>query len=296
MALPLALPMGWVESPPYFTAATVTAYDLINTALQRGVRFPSHPLESLAATPPTNLKASLDARARSLAAVPGSAATRSPPLAYSDVYVDDFILAAQTRRHRQRVLRAALHSIDQVFRPLPADDASCRKEPISVKKLKQGDASWSTRKTILGWDFDTKSETLTLPPHRLDRLYELLNSFTPTRKRAPISEWRRLGELRSMAAALPGARGLFSVLRDALSTGNRHRVRLSSRLPSHRRHPASAPRTVPRARPLWPTSCRGRVRRLPAWHGRHLVCSRPTTHCLAQPISLSSAPGIGHQH
>lgn len=35
VALPLALPMGWVESPPYFTAVTETACDLLNSALQQ---------------------------------------------------------------------------------------------------------------------------------------------------------------------------------------------------------------------------------------------------------------------
>lgn len=36
VALPLVLPMGcWVESPPYFTAVTETACNLLNTTLQR---------------------------------------------------------------------------------------------------------------------------------------------------------------------------------------------------------------------------------------------------------------------
>ena len=92
-----------------------------------------------------------------------------PPLAYGDVYVDDFILAAQTKRHQQRVMRSALHAaIDQVLRPLAPDDRPSRKESVSIKKLCQGDASWATHKTILGWDLDTVAETLCLlPPHRL---------------------------------------------------------------------------------------------------------------------------------
>lgn len=226
VALPLALPMGWVESPPYFTAVTETACDLLNAALRTGTVLPAHPLETLAATPPEEPSSSGDWAPR--LACRGSATPRSSPLAYSDVYVDDFILAAQTKRHRTRVLRAALHSIDHVLRPLAANDRPCRKEPVSTKKLRQGDACWATTKTILGWDLDTVHETLRLPPHRLARLYELLDAFPPSRKRAPIKTWHQLlGELRSMAAALPGARGLFSVLQDALSKGDRHRVRLT---------------------------------------------------------------------
>ena len=230
VAFPLALPMGWVESPPYFTSVTETACDLMNAALRRGDNPPPHPLESLAATPPSDTTSPTGEWAPRLARM-GSTMPRSSPLAYGDVYVDDFILVAQTKRNQRRVLRSALHSIDRVLRPLSAEDGPNRKEPVSVKKLRQGDACWSTRKTILGWDFDTQAETLSLPPHRLARLYSLLDAFPPTRRRAPISEWHQLlGELRSMAVALPGARGLFSALQDALRGGDRHRVRLNRRV------------------------------------------------------------------
>ena len=59
MALPLALPMGWVESPPYFTAVTETACDLTNALLRSPAMLPSHPLEPLALTPPTDATSSL---------------------------------------------------------------------------------------------------------------------------------------------------------------------------------------------------------------------------------------------
>ncbi len=72
--------------------------------------------------------------------------------------------------------------------------------------------------------------TLNLPSHRLARLYVLLDVFPPSRKRVSIAEWHQLlGKLRSMAAALPGARGLFSTLQDYLRKGDRHRVRLNRR-------------------------------------------------------------------
>jgi hypothetical protein len=135
---------------------------------------------------------------------------------------------AQTKRYQTRVLHAALHSIDHVLRPLSSSDGTNRKQPVSVKKLRQGDACWATQKTILRWDFDTDTETLHLPPRCLERLYVLLDAFPPTRRCAPISEWHQLlGELRSMAAALPGSRGLFSALQDALRKGDRHRIRLN---------------------------------------------------------------------
>ena len=235
VAFPLALPMGWVESPPYFTALTETACDLANDALRTRPTTPPphsalHRLEKVATTPPPEAIAKGKGEA--------SRSTRSrehrrgrPPVAAVDVYVDDFLLLAQTQPRTQRVLRTALHSIDAVFRPLAPEDPPSRKEPASVKKMLKGDACWSTQKRILGWDLDTRLQTLHLPPHRLERLYELLDAIRPPRKRVAIKFWHQLlGELRSMALALPGARGLFSVLQDALSKGDRNRVRITQQV------------------------------------------------------------------
>jgi hypothetical protein len=44
VAIPLALPMGWVESPPYFCAVTETIADLANSRLSR-TQVPYHRLE-----------------------------------------------------------------------------------------------------------------------------------------------------------------------------------------------------------------------------------------------------------
>ncbi len=47
IAVPLSLPMGWAQSPPYFCDYTETAADLINTAPQESAQseFIPHPLE-----------------------------------------------------------------------------------------------------------------------------------------------------------------------------------------------------------------------------------------------------------
>jgi hypothetical protein len=49
---PLALPMGWTESPKIFTAATETVADLTNMALSSGAAFGHHHLEVQSDTPP----------------------------------------------------------------------------------------------------------------------------------------------------------------------------------------------------------------------------------------------------
>jgi hypothetical protein len=51
VGIPLALPMGWVESPPYFCAATETVADLANSRLNLR-QVPRHRLEDAALTPP----------------------------------------------------------------------------------------------------------------------------------------------------------------------------------------------------------------------------------------------------
>jgi hypothetical protein len=139
-------------------------------------------------------------------------------LATIDVFVDDFIGAAQGNTSRlDRVRRILLTAVDQVFRPLDASDSPFRREPSSVKKMLQGDADWSSCKTILGWLIDTTAMTISLTPRRLERLSCLLASIPLTQKRTSVKRWHQLlGELRSMTLAIPGARGLFSQLQEAL--------------------------------------------------------------------------------
>jgi hypothetical protein len=74
-------------------------------------------------------------------------------LATIDVFVDDFIGAAQgPTAHLNRDHRILLTAVDQVFCPVdPGGDSIFRNEPSSVKKMLQGDANWSMCKTILGW-------------------------------------------------------------------------------------------------------------------------------------------------
>jgi hypothetical protein len=115
------------------------------------------------------------------------------------------------------VRRVLLHAIDRLFRALSDDDHSARKEPVSVKKLNEGDAYWCTRKLMLGWLLDTEAMTLELPLHRRERLQAILDSVPRSQKRTTAKKWHKvLAELRSMSVALPGSRGLFSQLQLAL--------------------------------------------------------------------------------
>ena len=245
LALPLALPMGWTQSPPAFCAVTETIADLANRRLRRraprpAMPIPPHRLESLAdsfapdprtdlfiPTPPQRAH-NPPAVALPHAVNPLLRCHNRPTKAF-DVFVDDFIAVAQgNTASLRRTRRILLDTIDTVLRPLSPDDPPHRTEPISVSKLAKGDAAWSTCKKLLGWVIDSETMTITLPPRRLLRLKELLDSIPPTRKRLSLATWYQLlGELRSMALALPGARGLFSHLQQVLHSRQGTRLRLT---------------------------------------------------------------------
>lgn len=67
----------------------------------------------------------------------------------------------------------------------------------------------------MGWIINTTASTITLPSHRLDRLAEILADIHHAQLRISTKKWHKvLGELRSMRIALPGARGLFSHIKN----------------------------------------------------------------------------------
>jgi hypothetical protein len=143
IGFPLALPMGWANSPPYFTAATEIITDLANAALATTAKFPSHRLEAIFETDPDSVAAYQDPPSPSHAPLVATAVPEdriheySPrPVALHDVYADDFLSLVQggTRR-RLQVKRSLLHTLDSVFRGLDASDSLHRQEPASVKKI-----------------------------------------------------------------------------------------------------------------------------------------------------------------
>ena len=221
VAFPLVLPMGWVDSPRYLCAVTETVADLTNARFRHlDLAATPHRLDSSANTAPDPIPHPPDSTSGSLPhPTVRSSGPLCPPLTTADVFMDDFLLATQQPRAlRPSVRRTLFECIDAVLRPLSPTDNPARKEPNSVKKLLQGDAAWSTRKVILGWLVDTIQRTIALPPHRVLRLHTLLASFPSHQRRTSRRKWQcLLGELRSMALALPGGRGLFSQLQSVLT-------------------------------------------------------------------------------
>jgi hypothetical protein len=217
IAIPLSLPMGWAQSPPYFCAYTETIVDLCNNPANC---YPSqdHPcLQPQKFLQPT--ESCYDCNAITITN------PAMDQLQYTDVYIDDFIALVQSP-HSKAWLNRLLHALDTVFMDPPN---SPRRQIVSASKIAKGDACLSTCKRILGWEVDTAKMHLLLPQHRLEALQCLLKN-TMVCKRVSRKNWHKLlGILRSTTPALYGAHHLFSMLQHAL--GHRPgRIRLTTLL------------------------------------------------------------------
>jgi hypothetical protein len=205
IAIPLTLPMGWAHSPPFFCAFTETIADVTNAANYPN-NAPSHQL--LAQSQVQQLPQEPDFSPTAITLPPFQTA----PLAYTDVYIDDFMVVAQRPRHIP-MLNTLLHTVDTVFCDPPG--TLCR-PVISQSKLQKGDAAFSMHKKILGWGINTHHMTILLPSTRLDTLTSLLQD-TLRHKRTSKTKWHRLlGTLRSTTPVLYGANHLFSILQHTL--------------------------------------------------------------------------------
>jgi hypothetical protein len=152
----------------------------------------------------------------------------SPPVKSWEVCVDDFIGMVQgSWTHRRHVKWVLLQNLDKVFRPLDHLDNEHRQDPASIKKMKKWDASWATRKVVLGRIVNTVRLTIDLPAQRLTRLFDLLHSIPPQQRRVSTKKWQQLvGELRSTVLAIPGGKCLFSILQHVLKVRSEGGTRL----------------------------------------------------------------------
>ena len=111
---------------------------------------------------------------------------------YIDVFVNDFIALAQGYKSKSLVQKILLHTIDLIFHALNPKESSYKQEPVSLKKLKQGDCTWSTNKKILGWIINTVVMTVTLPKHCIDCLAEILSSIPSIQWHIGVTKWHKV--------------------------------------------------------------------------------------------------------
>ena len=92
-----------------------------------------------------------------------------------EVYVDDFMsmVIPVTRQQLDHTATAVMTGIHDVF-PADVDDDE---DPISLKKLKQGEGEYSTRKTLLGFDFDGVHKTMWLEEAKWEKLLTVLKGW-----------------------------------------------------------------------------------------------------------------------
>ena len=140
-----------------------------------------------------------------------------------EVFVDDFIGLIQCTdetilRHHSRAL---LHGIHSIFPPtsVTGHDGD---DPISEKKLDQGEGIWAVRKEILGWIFDGIHRTIELPPEKSTKIEKLLTSILRTKSTTSRQLRSLLGKLQHATLGIPGGKGLLAPLYKLLEQNPAH--------------------------------------------------------------------------
>jgi hypothetical protein len=134
LVIPSSLQMGWMDSPAYFCAASETGRDVGVTLANRPEgSLPAHPLEDMMTSTEEFME------------IQDKCTNLEFFISLMEVYIDDFIQLAQTTNPAQllHLSRAILHGIRSLFPP-PLVTGHAGEDPVSQKKLAQGDGWWAT--------------------------------------------------------------------------------------------------------------------------------------------------------
>ena len=210
LVVPQSLQMGWLESPPYFCAATETARDVAErlTQLPPGT-LPAHPLEHHMLDEAETEANTHDTHYSKL-------------WRFLEVYIDDFIgaIQARTRAALEHTTRALLHAIHSVFPPAELTGHTAD-EPVSIKKLLSGEGIWQVRKEVLGWILDGARRSVELPPDKATKWRAECKAV----RRLKVVPFKRLeklqGRLVHAAIGLPAGRSLIGPLSRAMAKAQR---------------------------------------------------------------------------
>ena len=125
------------------------------------------------------------------------------------------------------MLHHLFQSIDTVFCTNAATDG-LRKEPISTKKLGQGDTAWSNKKKLMGWELNTKEHHLRLTPKRDLKVRAALDTIPSEACQVSLRKWwHLLCILRSITPSVYGAQGMFKLLQNKLQQARGRQVQMS---------------------------------------------------------------------
>jgi hypothetical protein len=203
IVVPHSLQMGWCESPPFFCAATETGRDIIQTMLEQYQNIPAHPMEHYL-----------------MNGAPSPSSTNTTEHTTTnlvEVFVDDFIGITNNiqQNHLLQFSRALLHGVHCVFPP-PSVSGHKGQDPLSEKKMKQGDGQWHHVKEILGWDFDGLHYTISLPQSKAKKIEALLKGIIK-RDASSLKRYQEMaGKLQHATFGIPSGKGLFSPIYNAM--------------------------------------------------------------------------------
>ena len=200
IVVPTSLQMGWIESPPYFCAASETARDV-------AAQYAETPLDSL----PNHKFIEHTQTNADFAALPNTSADTEFKYVM-EVYMDDYITAAiaTEQRHLTHLANATMHGIHDVFPP----DTRDNQDPISEHKLRK-DGAWALVKDILGLTFDGDAKTIWLEDGKRKALITLLHGWIRAGRDAkhgiPFDEFRSvIYKVRHAFTTIPAGKGLLS--------------------------------------------------------------------------------------
>jgi hypothetical protein len=209
LVVPTSLQMGWIESPPFFCAASETGRDVAEDYVETNIGSqPEHKFEQYTAG--------------------GKDYEKLPPKKEGDlkylleVYVDDFIsLAIPTSQEQlDHVARGVLQGIHDVF-PENDDDAM---DPIALKKLLKDDGKWLLEKEILGFIFDGDKKTIWLENSKREALLKVLKGWLRASRGdrpqgVPFDEFQSvISKIRHAFISIPAGKGLLSHCNDVMRT------------------------------------------------------------------------------
>ena len=140
IVVPTSLQIGWVESPPYFCAASETARNVAAQYMNTPIgSLPQHKFQHLTETN----QAFQDLPER---------APKAPLSTVLEVYVNDYIVIATpaSQEQLQHVATAVMSGVHDVFTPDDDND----KDPISLSKILKGEGEFAMEKDCLGFYFD----------------------------------------------------------------------------------------------------------------------------------------------
>jgi hypothetical protein len=162
IVFPHSLQMGWCKSPPFFCAATETGQDVIQQMLHKAINAQPHPMEHylMDNAPAIGTK------------------SMGPSVNLFEVFVNDFVGITNnlTNAHLLKLLQTLLHGIHCIFPP-PSVSGHNGGDPLSEKKMQQGDGQWSHTKEILGWIFNGSDYTIELPPNKAKKIEALIKGI-----------------------------------------------------------------------------------------------------------------------